>query len=143
MGLATGGTSVRDRVGIAPGAVAGTALVTWRDDPGVHAAIVDGAGAVVLADTTVVTATAHITRVAGRGAPGGGFEVLVDDSLSAFDRPLILHAFDAAGDAVGAPRQIATVCAGTNEESLPFGRNGAVRYGAWDEASGGGIAATF
>ncbi len=77
-------------------------------------------------------AAGQITRVAGRGGPGAGFEILVDHALVATDRALFLYALDAAGNPVGAARRIASICTlSYSEENLAFVRNAAVRYVTW------------
>ena len=90
-----------------------------------------------MAQFTVVTpagASGFLTRVAGLGISGGsGFDILVDNDLTGADRAIELHTFDATGSRI-AQRRVATLCASTNEENLPFTQSG-LRFGAWDQGA--------
>ena len=133
--VSTGAATVRERVGLAPGASADTAIVTWRDqgnsDPWV--AIVDATGATTLAPRVVFSRATgdFVTRVASRAIPGGGFDVLVDNYHGVNNRAVERYSFDATG-APTTNARLATVCTGTNEENLPFTRSGSTRFATWD-----------
>ena len=137
--VSTGAATVRERVGLAPGATADTAIVTWRDqnnsDPWV--AMVDATGATTLTPRIVFTRATgdFVTRVASRAIPGGGFDVLVDNAHGLTDRAVERYSFDATG-APTTNARLATVCTGTNEENLPFTRTGSARFATWDNGSG-------
>ncbi len=137
--VSTGAASVRERVGLAPGASADTAIVTWRDqgnsDPWV--AMVDASGATTLTPRVVFTRATgdFITRVASRAIPGGGFDVLVDNYHGVSNRAVERYSFDGAG-APTTNARLATVCTGTNEENLPFTRTGSTRFATWDNGTG-------
>jgi hypothetical protein len=133
--ISTGGATVRQRVQIAPGAVADTFLITWGEATTIHAATYHPVTGVALADRAVLTpAGSFYTRVGGRSGPGVGFEILLDLAVTSTDRGLFLHAFDAAGDPVGTPARIATICTNAySEENLSFVRNASVRYVTWHD----------
>ncbi|MCC6993593.1 MAG: hypothetical protein IT370_03085 [Deltaproteobacteria bacterium] len=136
--VSTGAATVRERVGLAPGASPDTAIVTWRDqgnsDPWV--AMVDATGATTLAPRVVFTRATgdFVTRVASRAIPGGGFDVLVDNYHGVNNRAVERYSFDATG-APTTNARLATVCTGTNEENLPFTRTGSTRFATWDNGS--------
>jgi hypothetical protein len=134
--VSTGGIADRTRAGIVPTAVVDTSLVTFKTGNDVHVAMVDAAGTPVLTDRTVVTAPAgsSLTRVAGHGGPGAGFEILVDLEVAS-DRALFLHGFDATGTETSS-RRIATICSSAySEANLSFVRNSSVRYVTWFDLS--------
>ncbi len=144
--VSSGSAAMRQRVGIAASTSADTALITWRDAAAVHVATFHSLAGIVVADRAVIAQTAGaFTRVAGRAAPGPGFEILLDHAVTATDRGLFLYRFDAIGDPVAAPRRVATICTNAySEENLAFVRNASVHYATWfDLTLPDNIAASF
>ncbi len=138
--------AIRQRVAIHPG-VNDTALITWSDGAAVHVATYHPLTGITLFDQVAITpGGSFFTRVGARVGPGNGFEVLVDHNPTASDRGLFLYTLDAAGDPVGEPVRIASICTNAySEENLAFVRVGAsVRYVTWhDMTLPDNIAASF